>query len=637
MARRGFGAQAARARPAGASLRMVGRMGRSQAVTTFGTGSIYELRTFRNGKATLHSVMVAGLDAWDRYKYDLQFIREDVLARILNIQNFFLPPVEPEYQTGADTPVVPAVRFPEVLSCDNRKCGRVGRVGKEFSDPGMGGVRCNAVNCTGRGVPFRLVVACHEKSHAEQPGHIDDFPYLQWAHRGGEICPNPAVYLMSGKGTTGLAGLSLKCRACDRPPQSLAGVFSPKALEHLKCRGRRPWLHDFEEGCQRHLQVLQRGASNTYFPITASVLSIPPYSDRLPDLVAKAMPFNNVEALRKGTLPLEAALALCRMMPGLDDHAVYSDQQIKESLLVLTGQQQVHLPSSETEQRARERNAIVQGREETEEALDFVAEPVTDLSSFNVLGRYIGQLVKVHRLREVRALRGFHRVETGFAGDSFKVEVAPLSKRRLDWLPAIEVRGEGIYLELPEAQLTRWERQPAVMRRVGVIAQNLRRVCERNGWPVHPVAPREVLIHTLSHLLMKQLALECGYSGNSLRERLYIQGAPGEPFAGVLIYTASTASDGTLGGLVSQGEPERLNALFAAALLSARWCSSDPLCGESKGQGIDALNMSACHACALVSETSCEKRNILLDRGLITGVPGERDAGFFADFAEMAV
>ena len=636
MARRGFGARAAKSRSASPNIRMVGRMGRSQAVTTFGTGSIYELRTFRNGRATLHSVMVAGLDAWDRYKYDLQFVREDVLARILSVQNFFLPPVEPDYHTGGDIPVVPAVRFPELLSCDNRKCGRVGKVGREFSDPGMGGVRCNAAGCSGRGIPFRLVVACHDKKDPHQPGHIDDFPYIQWAHRGGETCPNPAIYLLSGKGTTGLGGLSLKCKACDRPPQPLAGVFSPKALEHLRCRGRRPWLHDFEPNCQRHLQVLQRGASNTYFPITASVLSIPPYSDRLADLVAKAMPFNNVQGLRNGALKLDDAIGLCRTMPGLDDAAVYSDQQIKESLLILTGQKEVQLPSSESEQRARERNAIVQGREETEEALDFVAELVTDLSAYDVLQTYLGKLVKVHRLREVRALRGFHRVESGFAGDSFRVEVAPLNKRRLEWLPAIEVRGEGVYVELPEEKLAKWERHPAVLQRVGVIAENLRRVCERNGWPVHAVAPREILVHTLSHLLMKQLALECGYSGNSLRERLYVQGAPSEPFAGLLIYTASTAADGTLGGLVSQGEPERLAGILAAALLSARWCSSDPLCGESKGQGIDALNMSACHACALISETSCEKRNILLDRALITGVPGQREAGFFAGFLEWA-
>src|SRR5688572_25585311 len=199
MARRGFGARAARGRAAPANTRMVGRMGRSQAVTTFGTGSIYELRTFRNGKATLHSVMVAGLEAWDRYKYDMEFIREDVLARILGVQNFFLPPIEADQPGRPDSPVVPAVRFPELLTCDNRKCGRVGKVGKEFSDPGMGGVRCNAANCNGRGVPFRLVIACHEKTDPRQPGHIDDFPHVRWAHRGGEVCGNPAIYLISGK------------------------------------------------------------------------------------------------------------------------------------------------------------------------------------------------------------------------------------------------------------------------------------------------------------------------------------------------------------------------------------------------------------------------------------------------------
>jgi hypothetical protein len=141
-----------------------------------------------------------------------------------------------------------------------------------------------------------------------------------------------------------------------------------------------------------------------------------------------------------------------------------------------------------------------------------------------------------------------------------------------------------------------------------------------------------ILVHTVAHLLIKQLGLECGYSSNSLRERLYsAEHEDSSGYAGVLIYTASTSADGTLGGLVGQGDPGRLEAILRGALQSARWCSSDPLCGESRGQGADAMNLAACHACALVAETSCEKRNLFLDRALVTGTLDDRSAAFFLE------
>jgi hypothetical protein len=99
--------------------------------------------------------------------------------------------------------------------------------------------------------------------------------------------------------------------------------------------------------------------------------------------------------------------------------------------------------------------------------------------------------------------------------------------------------------------------------------------------------------------------------------------------SGILVYTAAGDSEGTMGGLVQQGKPTRLESLFRGAIQDARWCSSDPLCIESSGQGIDSLNLAACHACSLLPETSCEEGNRHLDRALLIGTPSHPEIGFF--------
>jgi hypothetical protein len=165
------------------------------------------------------------------------------------------------------------------------------------------------------------------------------------------------------------------------------------------------------------------------------------------------------------------------------------------------------------------------------------------------------------------------------------------------------------------------------------------RVMQDRSRRTHEVSPTFVLLHTLAHLLIRQLSFECGYGSSSLRERIYCS-SPGDPedrwMCGLLIYTAAGDAEGTMGGLVSQGNPGRLEAILEDALLDAWWCASDPLCRESLGQGADSLNLAACHACALLPETSCEDSNRLLDRMALIGssedTAGPRSqAGYFEE------
>ena len=211
--------------------------------------------------------------------------------------------------------------------------------------------------------------------------------------------------------------------------------------------------------------------------------------------------------------------------------------------------------------------------------------------------------------------------------------MAELSRGPQDWFPAMEVHGEGVFLRPSGDALREWKRRAgsALDRRVALLETRRQRLLN-SGLRTReaPISAEFLLLHTLSHLLMRALTLECGYSSAALREIVYVREATKESGAmnGLLIYTASADSEGSLGGLVRQGHPSRLGPVLSEAIESARWCSTDPLCLESESQGMNSLNLSACHSCALVPETACETYNGFLDRGVLVGTEGEPTLAF---------
>jgi hypothetical protein len=148
------------------------------------------------------------------------------------------------------------------------------------------------------------------------------------------------------------------------------------------------------------------------------------------------------------------------------------------------------------------------------------------------------------------------------------------------------------------------------------------------------ISPQYVFLHTLSHLLIRQLSFECGYTVASLRERIYCASEEdGKEMAGIFIYTASGDSEGTLGGLVRQGRQDTLPRVFKKAIRESVICSNDPVCiSTEQGQGRDALNLAACHACTLLPETSCEEFNVFLDRGMLIGTFHNDNIGFYSEW-----
>jgi hypothetical protein len=298
-------------------------------------------------------------------------------------------------------------------------------------------------------------------------------------------------------------------------------------------------------------------------------------------------------------------------------------------------------PVTEEQYRRSEYEAFRDGRGDVHTDLSV---EVRDVSEYHVpVAGAVARVGLIRKLRETRAMAGFSRIfpPTGndvamMEGDGALVmrqQIQPLSlDRNLGWLPAIVVRGEGIFLEFEREVLDAWCAGGAPAERIAGMIRNYNARRADRLLPPRYITPKFVLLHTLAHMLIRQLSFECGYGSASLRERIYCESSPdSEPMQGILIYTASGDSEGTMGGLVRQGEPGRLERTFAEAILGARWCSSDPVCIESTGQGAENANLAACHGCVLLSETSCEEGNRLLDRGMAIGSLDNPLCGLFTD------
>jgi hypothetical protein len=554
-----------------------GKVRSSQIVTTYGIGAITALED--------ESFMIAGIDRWGSHQPDLY---EPRLERELGVHGFVSPP------TSENRGDIPVVRFPRWHSCP--KCKRLAdhRFFTSF-DQNV----CNT--CNRVLIPSRFVVACRR-------GHIDDFPYHRWVHGPGTPAEGHDLFIEAGGTTSALRDIVVRC-SCGRS-RTMEGAFDKFALRDLgTCRGRRPWLGGNEE-CSEFTRALQRGGSNVWFGKQRSAISIPPWSDGAFKLLNKF--WFVLESL--STDAIRDFLSAKRV----GDGTAYSIDDLIQAVEQRRGTAAA-VDAVSGDLRLQEYEALEHGKPEESKDQQFVATPGEVPAE---LQPYLDLVMLVPRLREVRALEGFTRILPSTDDES----IAPIFVTDPGWRPAIEVKGEGIFLRIDETRLAEWEQRPAVRRRADRINARQQAVLERNHRPPEPpIRPRDILLHTLAHLLIDQFALDCGYPSAALRERLYT----GDAMRGVLIYTATTDSAGSLGGLVSQARPDRLLDAMAGLLERSRWCSSDPVCIESSGQGVDALNLAACHACCLLPETSCERMNVFLDRAMVTGTVDEPELGFF--------
>ena len=637
-----------------------GKVRRSQFVAPFGPGAMQVL-------ADGTSVVTAGLDHWFPQTETLdqeEFrIREWRLERHLGVDALYSPPDyrdtykanRDQYNTGLQVPVL---RFPAWSFCP--RCRALTPSPLHVPDR----PRCTNPACPRQKASWAPYLAQVPFVALCERGHLQDFPWNEWVHRSATpSCRSPKLKLKTLGGGT-LASQRVVCETC-RKDRSLEGVTSVERSRELEdettyltanldkgndfsCRGAMPWLGLDTQGqpCGSPLRGSLRGASNVYYALVKSSIFIPEASTAGIDPAVLAALEEQTIARARASLRdvLEGQqLTAVRLRRAAKNNAFrlegFTDPQIDAALALLENQgnttdasvmaQTAAVTAVQAPFRQEEFERI---RSTTESAELVVREPET--VSSGQIAAFVPRVRLVEKLRETRVLSGFNRIFAESSSADTAARMALLRRYQpadgMSWLPAYTVLGEGIYLELDPDRLTTWEAEPDVQRRLAPIVRRFQAVAADRHLADRDVTPRLVLMHTLAHLLINQLTYECGYSSASLRERLYV--SPGhDGMSGLLIYTAAGDSEGTLGGLVRMGQPERFETVLRNAVTNALWCSSDPVCMESHGQGPDSCNLAACHSCALLPETACEEFNRFLDRGLVSGTLEAPGLGYFAD------
>lgn len=608
-----------------------GELRQSQLVTTFGPGAMVDLVD--------RAVLIGGLEhwGWGRNTYvalDDPRLRRSLLPRLKALDpdldlaptGYFRMPPAGDARDPFPGVGVRALEFPRWFVC--RKCRRLARAAEQFELKKERYRHACGKNKWSSAVPVRFVASC-------QRGHLSDFPWIAFAHmdREGGVCDRPELYLEE-KALGDVARILVRCANCESStPMSKATVLP------YSCSGDRPWLggRAMNEPCDQKLEMLVRTASHAYFSQWVSALRLP---DPEPDPLRLRLRDKEVwKAVHK----VQTAEQLA-MLTQLLDHvagAVHG-ASTEQVLAAIRAENDAMTAVSSRPLRSAEYERITSA---SIEQAGVHPEPGVAFTAYRVpkhridLPDGVRGLVVVPVLREVRVQVSFSRFDSiganlqgeyEYAGRKNKPAVLTLPTGTQKWLPAAEVRGEGVFIELDEDRLIEWEGRKAVIAR----ANQLLRAFETDEKGTFPGA-RFFLLHSLAHLLLTAVSLECGYAASAIRERIYCgqAEADGPMMAGVMLTTGTTGSEGTLGGLVEEGR--RIRHHLREAWDLGRLCSNDPVCAAHDPSAASSdrhTEGAACHGCLYIAECSCEWFNRYLDRALVVPTIGnDPDMAFFRE------
>lgn len=611
----------------------------SQLLLTYGPGAMLDLPE--------HAVVVAGLQDW-RYGAGWEPLSEDRLVPLLQQQlgdklsqtfsGLRQPPVYDEERHDSYAPGVEVRLFPTWFIIDDKNEAEAAegdggatdtekrRRIVEFSDLSVtkggkltykGDAKRVDVN------PIRFVGACAK-------GHLQDIDWRRLTHRNGDQSCRKALHWVERGVSSDPSDISVRC-TCGAQV-TLSDLYKPHFLGGCACHS--PWLTPrwvAEEVCDKDLKLLPRSATNTYFAQTITVISLSKSDDRVRQVIAEHGQM--ITSIRQ----LPNFLTVLRSLPQTSEaFREFSDDEIMRALAEAAEDESAVAPNPKIAEFAllASGKAVI-GHDSASSFLYAETLPSEQLDLVAPWDKALANVVRVHRLREVTCLYGFTRLEPPpSAAESdldeirLAVDGADLS-RNVEWLPAIEQFGEGIFLHFEPAFIGAWLAGPEVIAKAAELKAAEIREAERFGRQPTHLNPAYWALHSLSHAFMTELALECGYPISSLKERIYASASAQQDRFGILIYTSTAGGQGTLGGLSNMAGQS--GVLLARALTRLALCSNDPICAEHVAGANDDRHLqgAACHACLLVPETSCEARNTRLDRNLLTRTVLGSNLGLF--------
>lgn len=483
--------------------------------------------------------------------------------------------------------------------------------------------RCTAPKCKSDLTPMGFVAACRN-------GHLSDVDWHRWAHsthQGGSVCSRQTASMKfetTGEGGGDWTAISVRC-ACGAS-RDFAGLVQVEGPAGLICHGGQPWQYQ-PPPCGEKVTVYRRAASNLHFSKQISALDLQPED-------VSGITGNAIEQAWEASDFISMARALAAadvshdvILSAASNHAdrISREYGCRPSLALEclrgiiesggTSEGDEGTRAADVQQAIlQEEWSVLSGRADIKtEHLD-VRRKAIPLDWPVELRRTIRSMSMVRRMREVRALLGFRRLNPDEGTPLVPVDLGAV---QAGWLPGVEAWGEGIFIQLNEEAVLNWEERarPPIEGQL----RSMRQSVEGMGWDSEWASLRFIMLHSLAHALIRRLGFDAGYSASSIRERIYASSGAGG-MCGILLYTADGDSEGSLGGLVRMGDPTRFSHLAEAALADIVWCSADPVCRETSNQQAAPLNAAACHACILASETTCCCNNSLLDRRTLIGV-----------------
>ena len=514
--------------------------------------------------------------------------------------------------------------FPETHRCES------GHLSKPRVDENEETI-CGIEDCKKPATQMRFVSIC-------SAGHIHDFDYRWWVHRGSKVsCQGKLedISLELRKGHAyDLKQWVLKCKKCgSSKDMKRVPIVSEEDKDADSCgKYGEPWLQNVwseRDRCEQKKVHRQVGSASVTYNKNTSILMIPlttSWSLANSDIISSYLNEPDENGM----------IELYNIMKNRGTHNQALKQHLENSAFHNSETDTVDFdrffktlaefkliqnqgPLAIDNVRKREWSGLHFGKgaglgEEFSSTKITLDEPPWGEENWP-----IGNMSRVDRLTELRYITGISRVLD--SNEEIPID-EPETDRENYGIGAYNF-GEGIYLDIN----TKWLQRQAVNRisKLGEDMASMPYSMEPGRLPnnvklqipcIEQKSNRNAftILHTFSHLLIKQLCVESGYSLGSVRERLYFD-AEGDTInhAGILIYTSGPSSDGTLGGLAGQAGLKRMKGIIQAALNSREACSNDPVCKEHEPLDREP-NGAACHTCVILPETSCECRNHMLDR-----------------------
>ncbi|MCA9718155.1 MAG: DUF1998 domain-containing protein [Myxococcales bacterium] len=607
-----------------------GQIRQSQMVTTYGPGAMVDLVD--------RAVVIGGLEHWNYGREGYQSLddprlRRSLIPRLKALDpNLDLAPegyfrLAPACDARDPSPRVGirALEFPRWFVCQG--CRRLARANDAFETHRERYRHPCTRNKYSHAVPVRFVAACER-------GHLTDFPWVPFAHEHN-ICDRPELYLIEGS-TGDVARIIVQCRNCGSSrPLSQATVLP------FRCGGDRPWLggRAANEECGDQLKLLVRTGSDAYFAQVESALRLP---EPDPDPLVLKIREKDIWDILQHTTSIDQL----RAFVGIPKIAsAIAGESLERVFAAVEGARRADANPVERPIRSAEYERLTTAPDEVPGVL---APEKTQFAAYTIpehradLPPGVSRLVVVPKLHKIRVQVSFSRflflsanLQGEFDYSKAKCRPAVLTRPTGNekWLPAAEIRGEGIFFELDPGAVQRWEERDAVQER----AETLLRAFEADSRGAEFPGVRFYLLHSLAHLLLTAISLECGYAASSIAERIYCEPRPRGTrtggMSGILLTTGSTGSEGTLGGLVEEGR--RLLHHLREAWDIGRLCSNDPVCAThdpSSAASDRRHEGAACHGCLYIAECSCDHFNRHLDRALVVPTIGNNpDLAYFRE------